>query len=82
MTREEQEERRRLQKSVSTSERKVEQLESKLSEMEKLMGLPGFYEQENAAETTSRYAQLKKELDGHMMAWEKAQLALDEFDAY
>lgn len=82
MTREEQEERRRLQKAVSTSERKVEQLESKLSEMEKLMGLPGFYEQENASETTSRYAQLKKELDGHMMAWEKAQLALDEFDAY
>ena len=80
LTREEQEERRRLQKLVSTAERKVEDLEKKLAALEKTMGQPGFYEREDATMTTEHYARVKKELDEKMTEWEDAQTALESFD--
>ena len=69
-----QRQRRKLEKAVADAERRIGELEKDVAHVEAQMATP-----EGAADTTlyERHADLKKQLDAAMDAWEQASEALD-----
>lgn len=69
-----QRQRRKLEKAVADAERRIGELEKDVAHIEAQMATP-----EGAADTTlyERHADLKKQLDAAMDAWEQASEALD-----
>ncbi len=80
LTKEEQKERKRLQRAVQNAERKIERIESEIEAFETQMASPGFYEKPDAAAQMEQYAQKKKDLEGAMEEWENAEMTLEEFE--
>ncbi len=70
------EERKIMQRTLSNAEKKVEQLEAKISDIESQMALPDFYQKPNSQKVMDEYAKLKSELEAAMTEWMEAQEAL------
>jgi ATP-binding cassette, subfamily F, member 3 len=70
------EERKNMQRTLSHAEKKVEQLEAKISDIESQMALPDFYQKPNSQKVMDEYAKLKSELEAAMTEWMEAQEAL------
>ena len=70
------EERKNMQRHLVSAEKKVEQLEAKISDIESRMALPDFYLKPDSQKVMDEYAKAKKELDAAMMEWMEAQEAL------
>lgn len=70
---------KKLERLVQNQERKVENLESDISKMEKEMGVEGFYQSEGAEAFLKKYNQKKKDLEEAMEAWEEATENLENF---
>jgi ATP-binding cassette, subfamily F, member 3 len=70
------EERKTMQRNLSNSEKKVEQLEAKISDIESQMALTDFYTKPNSQKVLDEYARLKNDLETAMMEWMEAQEAL------
>lgn len=73
------EERKRLQRSVSKAEKRVEQLEEKIAALEAAMADPSFYDQPDHQEKMKTYGQCKQDLEQAMEAWESAQGELERY---
>lgn len=71
-------ERKRLQRAISSAERAVEKLETEIADMEAKMANPSFYDQPDASKIMEQHGQKKKALDEAMEAWEEAQMELEE----
>ncbi len=72
------EERKQLQRAVSNAEKKVEQLEAKISDYESRMALPDFYQRPDHHKVMKEYEQAKQNLEAAMAEWVEAQEALEE----
>jgi ATP-binding cassette, subfamily F, member 3 len=70
------EERKIMQRNLANSEKKVEQLEAKISDIESQMALADFYTKPNSQKVMDEYAKYKNELETAMMEWMEAQEAL------
>ena len=79
LTQEERKEKKRLQRTVQYAERKVEQLEATIAEIEVKMAAPDFYESVESQSVIEQYQRQKKALEQQMEEWEAAQLALEAF---
>lgn len=71
------EERKNLQKLVSTAEKKVATLEAKVSDYESKLALPDFFLRPESERVMKEYNQVKADLEAAMMEWMEAQDALD-----
>ncbi len=69
-------ERKNVQRHLSNAEKKVEQLEAKITDIENQMALPDFYSKPNSQKVMDEYAKLKNELEAAMTEWMEAQEAL------
>jgi ATP-binding cassette subfamily F protein 3 len=72
------EERKKLMRTISNAEKKIENLEEEISNFEKLMEDPSFYSTPDSEEKIKTYQQKKSELETVMEKWEEASIALDE----
>jgi ATP-binding cassette subfamily F protein 3 len=72
------EEKRRLQKNMQQTERKIQDLEKEISTMENEMAAPGYFERPELHKLTDKYNSLKKQLDIALSAWEMAVLEMEE----
>jgi ATP-binding cassette, subfamily F, member 3 len=72
------EERKQLQRAVSNAEKKVEQLEAKISDFEARMALPDFYERPDHHKVMKEYELAKSDLETAMTEWVEAQEAMGE----
>ncbi len=79
LTKEQQKEKKKLQRAVENLERKIENVEEEVSKLEMEMGKAGFYESAESAGTIKKHKELKKELEQVMSEWEAAEEALDGF---
>jgi len=70
------EERKNMQRHLSHAEKRVEQLEAKISDVESQMALPDFYQKPNSQKVMDEYAKMKNELEAAMTEWMEAQEAL------
>ena len=71
------EERKQLQRAISTAEKKVKELESKIAQYESKMADPSFFEKPESAAAMKDYDRKKEELEVAMMEWMEAQEALE-----
>ncbi len=71
------EERKQLQRAVSSAEKKVQKLETKIAEYETKMADPSFFEKPESANALKDYNHKKEELEMAMMEWMEAQEALE-----
>lgn len=72
------EERKKLTRSVSNAEKKVDRLESEIAKLEKQMADPDFFQKSDAQKTIDKHRQLQQDLEAAMEEWEEAQSKLDE----
>lgn len=72
LTYEERKEQKKLERAVQNAERKIEDIESKITKLETEMGVDGFYQSAGADVVLEKYNQLKKDLEKAMEAWEVA----------
>ncbi|MEL7119557.1 MAG: ABC-F family ATP-binding cassette domain-containing protein [Bacteroidota bacterium] len=72
------EERKRLLRSISNAEKKIEQLEEKIAKVEAEMADARFYESPDSEKKMKQYSNMKKELDEVMERWEEATIELEE----
>ena len=72
------EERKKLTRSVSNAEKKVDRLESEIAKLEKQMADPEFFQKSDAQKTIDKHQQLQQDLEAAMEEWEEAQSKLDE----
>ncbi len=72
------EERKRLMRQLSNTEKKIEQLEEELAGLEEQMGQPSFYESPDADKKMQKYRDLKVALEKEMECWEEATLQLED----
>ena len=72
------EEKRRLQKNMQQSERKIQDLEKDIAKMENEMAVPGYFERPDIKKLTEKYDLLKKQLENAMLLWENAVLEMEE----
>lgn len=70
------EERKNLQRHLSNAEKRVEQLEAKISDIESQMAMPDFFQKPNSQKIMDEYAKLKNDLELAMSEWMVAQEAL------
>ena len=68
---------KKLQRAVQNSERKIERLEEKIAEWDLKLAQPEFYDQPDHQKQIEEYQQLKNELDKVMEDWEAAQSKLE-----
>lgn len=68
---------KRLQRAVQNSERKIERLEEQIAEWDVKMATAEFYEQPDSQKQIEQYQQLKNDLNKAMEAWEIAQSELE-----
>ncbi len=74
------EDRKRMQRAISSAEKKVMKLEEEIAKMEKEMASSDFYLREDAADFTQQHNAKKEELEEAMEEWEMAQLELMEYE--
>ncbi|TXB70122.1 ABC-F family ATP-binding cassette domain-containing protein [Phaeodactylibacter luteus] len=74
------EDRKRMQRAISSAEKKVMKLEEEIAKMEKEMASSDFYLREDAADFTQQHNAKKEELEEAMEKWEMAQLELMEYE--
>lgn len=72
------EEKRRLQKNMQQSERKIQDLEKEISKMENEMAVPGYFERPDLPKLTEKYDSLKKQLENALALWETTVLEMEE----
>ena len=72
------EEKRRLQKNMQQSERKIQDLEKDIAKMENEMAVPGYFERPDIKKLTEKYDLIKKQLENAMLLWENAVLEMEE----
>ncbi len=72
------EERKKLMRTISNAEKKIEMLEEEIANFEKQMEDPAFYSTSDSEEKIKTYQQKKSELETVMETWEEASIALDE----
>ena len=72
------EERKKLMRAISNSEKKIEQLEEKIAKVEAEMADASFYESPDSEKKMKEYSEMKKELDEVMERWEEATIELEE----
>lgn len=72
------EEKRRLQKNMQQSERKIQDIENEMAKMENEMAVPGYFERPDLQKLTDKYDLLKKQLENAMLIWETAVLEMEE----
>ena len=72
------EEKRRLQKNMQQSERKIQDFEKDIAKMENEMAVPGYFERPDIKKLTEKYDLLKKQLENAMLLWENAVLEMEE----
>jgi len=72
------EEKRRLQKNMQQSERKIQDLEKEISKMENEMAVPGYFERPDLPKLTEKYDSLKKQLENALSLWETTVLEMEE----
>ncbi|NBU35096.1 MAG: ABC transporter ATP-binding protein [Bacteroidetes bacterium] len=72
------EEKRRLQKNMQQSERKIQDIEKEMAKMENEMAVPGYFERPDLQKLTDKYDLLKKQLENAMLIWETAVLEMEE----
>jgi len=72
------EEKRRLQKNMQQSERKIQDLEKDIAKMENEMAVPGYFERPDIKKLTEKYNLIKKQLENAMLLWENAVLEMEE----
>ena len=70
------EERKTLQRVVSNAEKKVKELETKITDYENKMADPSFFEKPESSKALKDYDFKKEELENAMMEWMEAQEAL------
>lgn len=68
---------KKLQRAVQNSERKIERLEEKIAEWDLKLAQSEFYDQPDHQKQIEEYQQLKNELDKVMEDWEAAQSKLE-----
>ncbi len=73
------EERKKIMRSLSNVEKRIERLESQIETMETSMADPEFYQQPDADQQTQKYQDTKAELESAMEEWETIQ---EEVEAY
>lgn len=71
------EERKQLQRTVSSAEKKVKKLEEKIADYEKKMADPSFFEKPESSLALKDYNLKKEQLELAMMEWMEAQEALE-----
>ena len=71
------EERKQLQRTLSSAEKKVKQLETKIAAYETQMADSSFFENPDSAKALKDYNRKKEELEMAMMEWMEAQEALE-----
>ncbi len=81
LSEEDRKKKKKLQNQVSNSERKIEQIEKKIADIELEMGKTDFYQNPDSQKVLDKYQALKDDLDKVMEDWETAQENLDAFDA-
>jgi len=81
LSEEERKKKKKLQNQVSNAERKIEQVEKKIKDIEMVMGKTDFYQSPDSQKVIEKYQALKDELDKVMESWETAQENLDAYDA-
>ncbi len=63
---------RKIKKLLETAENRINQLEQKIAEIGKIMGMPDFYsDADKVLEYTQKHNRLEKELEQAMEEWEK-----------
>lgn len=72
------EEKRRLQKNMQQSERKIQDLEKEIAKMENEMAVPGYFERPDLPKLTEKYDLLKKQMENALLIWETAVLEMEE----
>lgn len=72
------EEKKRLQKNMQQSERKIQDLEKEITKMENEMAVPGYFERPDIQKLTDKYDLLKKQLENAMLLWENAVMEMEE----
>jgi len=72
------EEKRRLQKNMQQSERKIQDFEKDIAKMENEMAVPGYFERPDIKKLTEKYDLIKKQLENAMLLWENAVLEMEE----
>ena len=74
------EERKKLMRAVEKAERNIEHIESKITEYEKAMADPAYFDKPDAQKNMQQYKGLKKDLETAMEEWESAQEVLDQYE--
>lgn len=69
--------RKKLERTIQQTEKHINELESQIATVEKLMAAPNFYTQKDAQKTLDKYEILKKELSGVVELWEGAMMELE-----
>lgn len=72
--------RKKLNRTISYSERTIEKLESKISEIEHSMSDPKFFDRPDSLKIAQEHSRLKKELVSENQKWEQAVEDLDSLD--
>ncbi len=72
------EERKKLMRQLSNSEKKIEKLEEKIADLESKMAKPEFFESPDAEKEMKQYNEFKKELEEEMEIWESTSLELED----
>jgi ATP-binding cassette subfamily F protein 3 len=72
------EERKKLMRTVSNAEKKINKLEEEIASFEQLMEDPSFYTKPDAEQQVASYQQKKKDLELVLENWEKASTELEE----
>ncbi len=80
LSEEDRKKKKKLQNQVSNAERKIEQAEKKIADIELEMGKSDFYQSPDSQKVMDKYQDLKNDLDKVMENWEKAQEELDAFE--
>ncbi|MEY3367010.1 MAG: hypothetical protein RI973_165 [Bacteroidota bacterium] len=70
------EERRQMQRQLSNAEKKVEQLEARISDIEARMALPDFFQKPDHQKVIQEYEAAKSQLETAMAEWMEAQEAM------
>jgi len=74
------EERKKLQRAVKNSEKKIERLEEKIAEFETQIAMAKFFEKPECQSILGNYQKAKNDMEKALEDWETAHLALEEFE--
>jgi ATP-binding cassette, subfamily F, member 3 len=68
---------KRFEKLIQNSERRIAELEKQIAEVEKAMSVDNFYASKDANKTLAKHNDLKQQLDTEMSNWELATMELE-----